>query len=226
MADIKLNLGGNKFTLNSTICSGTLLFDGDYIFINSREFLQFSINEEIVSGLFGLKKKNYKLIIKTHKYDYLHKCDDDNVYEMYLPASELQNAIAIEKMLHEDIQRNMESYNFQKQHVFMEISVVGVTYQNEDGSDRQKILRSFALGHERINTITFNEYQYDNEPALYVLVNDKIVGNVPANLVKKILEISTKDFTVTNYEILGGRGKDSHGIKIPYGMKINVRAKK
>ena len=37
---------------------------------------------------------------------------------------------------------------------------------------------------------------------------------------------STKVFTVTNYEITGGRGKDSHGVKIPYGMKINVRAKK
>ena len=145
---------------------------------------------------------------------------------MALPSSELQNATKIEKLLHEDIKRNVESYNFQKSHIFKEIHVVGVTYQNEDGSDRQKILRSFALGHERIDTIMFNEYQYNNEPALYVLVNDKIVGNVPANLVQDLLEISTKDFTITNYEITGGRGKDSHGVKIPYGMKINVRAKK
>ena len=60
MADIKLNLGENKFTLNSTICSGTLFFNGAYISINSMEFLQFSINEETVSGLFGLKKKRHK----------------------------------------------------------------------------------------------------------------------------------------------------------------------
>ena len=226
MADINLNLGGNKFTVNPTICRGTLLFNGNYIFISSMEFLQFSIQEEIASGLFGLKKKKHKLIIKTHKYDYVSKCDNDNVYELYLPSSELPNAITIEKMLHEDVQRNIESYNFQKSHVFMEIPVVGVTYQNDDGSDRQKFLRSFALGHERIETIMFNEYQYNNEPALYVLVNDKIVGNVPANLVKALIDISTKDFEVTNYEITGGRGKDSHGVKIPYGMRINVRAKK
>jgi hypothetical protein len=226
MADITINLGANKFSLNPIICSGTLLFNGNYIFISSMEFLQFEINDEITTGLFGLKKKKYKLVIRTHKYDYVKKCDDDRVYEMALPSSELQSAMEIEKLLREDIKRNVESYNFQKSHIFKEIHVVGVTYQNEDGSDRQKILRSFALGHERIDTIMFNEYQYNNEPALYVLVNDKIVGNVPANLVQDLLEISTKDFTITNYEITGGRGKDSHGVKIPYGMKINVRAKK
>lgn len=226
MANIKLNLYRNEFTLNSTVCSGTLLYNGNYVFINSMEFLQFKISEEITAGLFGFKKRNYKLVIKTHKYDYVKKCDVDNVYEMALPSSEVQNAIEIENLLRNDIDRNIESYNFQKSHIFREIHVVGVTYQNEDGSDRQKILRSFALGHERIDTIMFNEYQYNNEPALYVLVNDKIVGNVPANLVQDLLEISTKDFTITNYEITGGRGKDSHGVKIPYGMRINVRAKK
>ena len=226
MSDINLNLGANKFTLNAIICRGTLFYNGNYISISSTEFLLFEINEEITTGLFGFKKKKHKLIIKTHKYDYVKKCDVDNVYEMALHYSELQNAIKIKTLLNDEIKRNVESYNFQKSHIFREIHVVGVTYQNEDGSDRQKILRSFALGHERIDTIMFNEYQYNNKPALFVLVNDKIVGNVPANLVQDLLEISTKDFTVTNYEITGGRGKDSHGVKIPYGMKINVRAKK
>ena len=47
----------------------------------------------------------------------------------------------------------------------------------------------------------------------------KFINWIYNNLVQDFLEISAKDFTVTNYEITGGRGKDS--FPLPGGVQVS-----
>ena len=57
-----------------------------------------------------------------------------------------------------------------------------------------------------------------------MLINNKIVGNIPTSQVAEFLTMSKYKIEVTNYKIFGGQGKDANGLKKPYGIRINLRA--
>lgn len=60
--------------------------------------------------------------------------------------------------------------------------VVGVTFDNEDGENRQDIL-STMTGDE---DITVEKYTYNGEPAAYVKWGNKVIGNLSAELAKDL----------------------------------------
>lgn len=60
--------------------------------------------------------------------------------------------------------------------------IVGVTFDNEDGENRQDIL-STMTGDE---DITVEKYTYNGEPAAYVKWGDKVIGNLSAELAKDL----------------------------------------
>lgn len=77
--------------------------------------------------------------------------------------------------------------------------IVGVTFDNEDGENRQDILQTMT-GNE---DITVEKYTYNGEPAAHIKWGSKVLGNLSAELAKdlarkypqaryaaKILEIS------------------------------------
>ena len=179
MSDYKIKCGNNKLTFNETTQSCNIIYNGELILINSMDILAFDIKEEIVSGFLRIKKKRYKLLVKTHKYDFLNKCDDDREFVFELSNSDIELVNNIQIMIKERINKNIESYKFQKSHKFMEITVSNVLLKNEDGNERQKILRAFSLRHEEIESFNFEEYNNGNCPAVYVLINNKIIGNIP-----------------------------------------------
>ena len=58
-----------------------------------------------------------------------------------------------------------------------DINAVGVTFSNDDGTDRQKLISKMKIGE----TILFSTYTYNGKPAVYILNSrHQIVGNVPA----------------------------------------------
>lgn len=86
----------------------------------------------------------------------------------------------------------------------IETKVKGVTYKNDDGTDRQENLRRIYNEGVDNNKITIEEYTYNGQPAFHILVNKKCIGNVSADSVGSILSVKDKIkgyfLTVDNFE--------------------------
>lgn len=78
--------------------------------------------------------------------------------------------------------------------------VVGVTFNNEDGSSRQKYLReAFAAPY---GDVTLEQYEFEGEPAIRVMFNDWCIGHIPRNKIDEILpimaDITRNELTISN----------------------------
>lgn len=78
---------------------------------------------------------------------------------------------------------------FNEKHGVIDCSVAGVTFDNDDGSDRQKILRRLLNSDDANPDVTFLPYTFKKKPALYVMCGDQCVGNVPADYVEDVSSI-------------------------------------
>ena len=66
------------------------------------------------------------------------------------------------------------------------LKVVGVTFKNDDGTDRQKIIAKLHVGDE----LKLLPYKYNGKNAVYVMTqSNMIVGNIPS---KNTTEICNK----------------------------------
>ena len=68
-------------------------------------------------------------------------------------------------------------------------SVAGVTFNNEDGTSRQQILKTFyeKRGYSK-KDIQLQPHNYQGESAIYVIAKGNIIGNVPREHVQAILD--------------------------------------
>ena len=79
--------------------------------------------------------------------------------------------------------------------------LVGVTYDNEDGENRQDILSSMT-GNEEIEV---EKYIFNGEPAAYVKCGNKVLGNLAAELAKDLAgKYPDARYTAEILEISGG----------------------
>lgn len=68
------------------------------------------------------------------------------------------------------------------------LPVVGVKYDNEDGTSRQHILKSFCDDDgSGVTNVILEQYEYEGAPAIHVVTGDGCVGNVRAIDVDKVL---------------------------------------
>lgn len=72
-----------------------------------------------------------------------------------------------------------------KKYLTVECKVAGVTYNNDDGSSRQRILAK-AMNAED-DGVTLKRYTYKGQDAIHVLWNGQCVGNVPAQDVGRVI---------------------------------------
>lgn len=102
----------------------------------------------------------------------------------------------------------------------------GVIYQNEDGSSRQDYLQKIKLGKapfEKKPDFTIRRFEYDGEPAMAVLANGLQIGNVPKEVVPKLLEKWERFDCISALDVIGGgKGKYS-GEKLSYGAEVFAR---
>lgn len=105
---------------------------------------------------------------------------------------------------------------------FFSFKVAGVTFKNGRKS-RQAILRAFKWGDEEIERVDLEDYEYKGSPAVYVKINGQIVGNVPANLVGKYLEMEKTHIRDNiSCNVYGGSKLDD-GSRTSYGCEVWVR---
>jgi len=104
--------------------------------------------------------------------------------------------------------------------------VAGTTFRNEDGSDRQEILRHLHFADPPFADdpddllAEIEKTEYNNELAYAVLINGYQVGFVPRAKVAQIqCALATYTWTVDDVQIVGG-GTDASGEPIPWGCKI------
>lgn len=98
-----------------------------------------------------------------------------------------------------DTQARLKSFNDEVERRrrigWYEFSVAGVTFSNDNGSSRQKILSELyaaQLAEDDDISVTLEPFEYDGEPAIHVLVNGRCVGNVPKQEVEAVSEIMAK----------------------------------
>jgi len=107
-------------------------------------------------------------------------------------------------------------------YIFLNFTVAGVTFKN-GRKTRQAILRALKWGDEVIETVDLEPYEYEGKPAVYVKVNDQVIGNVPADTVETFLEYERK-YKRDNIhcEVYGGNKLDE-GSRTNYGSEITIR---
>lgn len=106
--------------------------------------------------------------------------------------------------------------------------VAGVTFDNDDGSSRQDILRHikfrdnpYASPDEDI-LVDFVESDYNGELALAVTLNGYQVGFVPRTMIRKVkAALDSHAWTVDSCTIYGG-STDGAGEKHSFGCEISI----
>lgn len=107
-------------------------------------------------------------------------------------------------------------------YVFLRFKVAGVTFKN-GRKTRQAILRALKWGDEEIETVTFEPYEWEGKPAVYVKVNDQIIGSIPSDTTGTFYEYE-KTYKRDNVhcEVYGGSKLDD-GSRTNYGSEITIR---
>lgn len=84
--------------------------------------------------------------------------------------------------------RAAEQAEWDSKHGRIRTSIAGVTFNNEDGTSRQKILKDVKsyLGDAEL---TLQEYQFNGKPAIHVYLDDQCIGDIPKARVKEVLGI-------------------------------------
>ena len=118
-----------------------------------------------------------------------------------------------------------------------EVSVVGVTFLNDDGTDRQALLQEITEEHGEdlfLAEIDLQEFEYNGAPAYHVVIDDKIVGCLSADLaasLKKIEQEQGYTFWAENGTIVGGgiaeygwndNSEDAIQRQLKYGVRLTL----
>lgn len=104
------------------------------------------------------------------------------------------------------------------------IKVVGVTYNNEDGTSRQKILQAIKAKEPPFNGdihYSLFVYTYRDSPAVAVLANGMMIGNVPIEHVAFVVE-NIRNIEAVSVAVYGG-GVKKDGQKKSLGASATLK---
>lgn len=90
-----------------------------------------------------------------------------------------------EKLRAEQTERERRQLEWEATHGRIMTNLAGVTFENEDGSSRQRALQS-AMADEGIGAITLELYEYKGKDAIRVEYEGVGVGNIPQNRVAEV----------------------------------------
>lgn len=109
------------------------------------------------------------------------------------------------------------------------IKVAGVSFKNEDGTSRQKILDNIAkkkAPFDKRLDISIDEYEWEGKPAYYVKVNGQTVGSVEQSMASFITSNKSRIKGISDFWVSGGDHIDGEYFPYYARMKITVESKK
>lgn len=101
--------------------------------------------------------------------------------------------------------------------------IVGVTFNNADGTNRQKILANLASGGACVE-LELSRYSYNGAPAYHVLCDGQVIGNIPADLAARIAGMDDKGIVICPGDITIYGGPDEDDLDKSYGATLTLRA--
>lgn len=90
-----------------------------------------------------------------------------------------------------------------------EFKVVGVTFTNDDNTPRQEILKAIKEQRKPFDKrldVLLQEYSFEGSPAIYVKVNDQIIGNIGHDDVQFFFKNQDRMLGVKNLYVGGDDG--------------------
>lgn len=126
--------------------------------------------------------------------------------------------------LHARIAEQQAREEWKRTHATLTTSVVGVTFDNEDGTKRQQCLEEILInGYKQIS---LEDYEYNGEPAIRVIVDDMCIGNIAKDTVPEVMSfidrISSASLDVSDFiaDTPNGRGKRRYRavLSLEYGI--------
>lgn len=112
-----------------------------------------------------------------------------------------------------------EDYDDDEDDTSVFFKVVGVTFNNDDGTSRQENLKQLRYVRKAERKAEIVPYDYNGKLAYYVLMNGKCVGNVPKELTHKMAGYLENKTNLTARIYGGNKRKD--GIS-NYGANIVI----
>lgn len=102
-----------------------------------------------------------------------------------------------------------------------EVKAVGVTFQNEDGTERQKILAGLKE-FPYYDDLSLEKYEYEDAPAYHIVCDGKVIGNVSATLAEKLYDFESRGYALdpSNLRVYGGPDVDTPDRS--YGASIDL----
>ncbi len=107
------------------------------------------------------------------------------------------------------------------QYQFIPVKVAGVTFMSGE-TPRQEYLRKISLHEDPFSDVlevNLEQYEYEGEPALAITVNQKIIGNVPRQLVQYLVDNKRRILGTKNINVYGGYDGKSYGCEIILVLK-------
>lgn len=106
-------------------------------------------------------------------------------------------------------------------------NVAGVTFDNEDGTSRQSLIRKIKFGDppfENSDSLDVNLHPstFDGEPSIECRVNDYMIGYVPKSKIQEVLKaMDMPGATISAVDVVGGGTVND--AQLSYGVQIVVR---
>jgi hypothetical protein len=97
----------------------------------------------------------------------------------------------IEAALKEQAEREARKRDYEAHHGKITCNVAGVTFKNDDNTSRQRVLSKFFRenGYDAGTEAELQQYLFEGRPAVYVLIEGKIIGNVPKDYTAEVVSI-------------------------------------
>lgn len=112
-------------------------------------------------------------------------------------------------------------------HAFVNFRISGVTYNNDDGTSRQELLRRIKFSEPPFENgdsldVSLKPSTFNGSPCIECRVNGILIGHVPKDKVESVAQAIEKEGAcVSGFRITGGG--EIHGKAINYGVEMAVR---
>lgn len=183
-----------------------------YTYLDDNCFRKFDIETNRKKVFFGLiTKKEIVAHVGIKFFDNETIKFKEVAFDLFVLPSELEKAKRIEALLKPFIVANLKKDDYENSH-----HIMWVTLNETSDEAKQKILKDIVNGKIKFENIKRKEI--NNK--IYVYVNDLMIGCIPDHHLNMFKEYAGKKSEIIDYEIFDGKGKDKHGVKRPYQIRI------